>query len=260
MNTIIWINDRKNDMENIVRGAFPMLWANKIIGKTVFLGNAVYHDMDNFDPEAFSWLVSDVLAMNIKSRYASENAGFKRALQEMNTYYEEEKPKDVFVLAPSDEKTASILGKWKNIISKQSRHDESDDETCKNAVQCVGEFFCENEKSSDNIIPAKSEYLYMLDVVLLDQEYKSLIDGQQDFVLSMALYYYITKKLNAKCFLYSMHTYLSSLQNNWINLYKKLDDDAPNNLEIIPRTQFFSGSLNIDKLNFIIGQFPKEKE
>lgn len=256
MNTIIWINDRKNDMENIVRGAFPMLWANKIIGKTVFLGNAVYHDMGNFDSKAFSWLISDVLAMNIKSRRALENEDFRNALKEMNSYYENENPKDVFVLGTPDTKIVDLLDE----LSEQIIDDESHDRTCANVVKCVEGFFNEDETSADNIIPAKSEYIYMLDVVLLDQEYKSLIDGKQKFVLSMALYYYITKKLNAKCFLYSMHTYLSSLQNNWINLYKKLDGDAPKNLEIIPRTQFFAGSLNIDKLNFIIEQFPKEKE
>lgn len=260
MNTIIWINDRKNDMENIVRGSFPVFWANGLLGKTVFLGDAIYQDMDNFNREAFSWLISDVLAMNLKSRYASENTDFKKALEKMNTYYETENPKDVFVLAPSDPKIVDIISKWRDIISKQNQRGEIDDETCEKAVQCVSEFFDNNEESSDNIIPAKEEYVYMLDVVLLEQEYKSLIDGQPDFVLSMALYYYITKKLNAKCFLYSMHTYLSSLQNNWINLYKKLDDGAPKDLKIIPRTQFYTGSLNIDELNFIIGQFPKEKE
>ncbi len=260
MNTIIWINDRKNDMENIVRGSFPIFWANGVLGKTVFLGDAVYHDMDKFDSEAFSCLISDVLAMSIKGRFASENMDFKNALQKMNKYYEDEKPKDVFVLAPSEKKTEDIIDKWKNIIYKQNRPDVSDDETGENAVQCVGDFFSKDEKSNDNIIPANKEYVYLLDVILLDQEDNSLISGQQDFVLSMALYYYITKKLNAKCFLYSMHTFNSSLQKNWINLYKKLDNDAPNDLNIIPRTQFFAGSLNIDKLNFIIGQFPKESE
>ncbi len=99
MNTIIWINDRKNDMENIVRGSFPILWANEVLGKTVFLGDAVYHDMDKFDSDAFSWLISDVLAMSIKSRFASENTGFKQELQKVHKYYEDEKPKDDIVLA-----------------------------------------------------------------------------------------------------------------------------------------------------------------
>ena len=237
-----------------------MLWANEIFGKAVFLGNAVYQDMDNFNSEVFSCLISDVLAMNLKSRHASENANFKQALQKMNKYYETENPKDVFVLAPSDEDTAKIIDRWKGIISEQNQHNGIDDKMREEAVQCVSDFFCENEESHNNIIPAKKEYVYMMDVVLLDQEHKSLIDGQQNLVLSMALYYYITKKLNAKCFLYSMHTYLSSLQNNWIRLYKMLDDDAPKDLKIIPRTQFYTGSLNMDELNFIIGQFPKEKE
>lgn len=260
MNTIIWINDRKNDMENIVRGSFPIFWAKGVLGKAVFLGDAVYHDMDRFNPEAFSQIISGVLAMNLKSRYALENADFKKALEGMNTYYEAENPKDVFVLAPSDKKIADIISKWRDIISKRNQHDEIDGELCEKVVQCVRGFFHNDERASDNIIPANKEYVYMLDVVLLEQDYKSLIDGKPDFVLSMALYYYITKELKAKCFLYSMHTYLSSLQNNWKSLYKKLDDNAPKDLEIIPRTQFFAGSLNIDKLNYIIGQYSKEKE
>ncbi len=260
MNTIIWINDRKNDMENIVRGTFPKLWASGILGKAVFLGNAVYHDMDDFDPEAFSLLISDVLTMNIKSRYASENPDFKKALQEMNTYYEKNTPKDVFVLAPSNKTAEGIINKWKEIIYKKDIYDKDNNKMCEAAVKCVGGFFCDNDESGDNVIPANSEYVYMLDVVLLDQEYNSLIAKEPGFVLSMALYYYITKELHAKCFLYSMHTYLSSLQNNWINLYRKLDDKAPKDLEIFSRTQFFAGSLNMDKLNFIIGQFPKGEE
>ncbi len=260
MNTIIWINDRKNDMENIVRGAFPKLWASGILGKAVFLGNAVYHDMNNFDQEAFSSLISDVLAMNIKSRYAEENEDFKSALQKMNTYYENENPKDVFVLAQSEEKIAGIIDNWEKIISNQNKNDESSGETRENAVKCVKDLFCESGKSDNDLIPANKEYVYMLDVVLLAQEHERLISGQHDLVLSMALYYYITNTLKAKCFLYSMHTYLSSLQKNWIDFYRKLDDKAPSNLKIIPRTQFYAGSLNIDELNFIIGQFSKEGE
>lgn len=254
MNTIIWINDRKNDMENIVRGSFPTLWSEEIFSKAVFLGDAVYHDMDKFDSEAFSSLVSDVLAMNLKSRYASEHPDYKMALQKMNAYYEKEMPKDVFVLATSDEQIADIISKWEKIDY------ENDDKAREDTVQCVSELFCEDEKSSNKIIPKNSKYVYMLDVVLLDKEEKSLIGGQHQIVLSMALYYYITKKLKAKCFLYSKHTYLSFLQNNWIELYNELYNDAPENLKIIPRAQFFAGSLNIDELNFIINQFPKEKE
>lgn len=260
MNTIIWINDRKNDMENIVRGSFPVFWANGILGKAVFLGNAVYHDMQDFDPEIFSELISDVLAMNIKRSRANENADLRQALEKMNTYYEEKKPKDVFVLALSDPKINAIISEWEGIISKQKQPGEFDDEMLKKAVQCIGKFFENNEESDDKIIPSNKEYVYMLDVVLLEQDYKSLIDDQPNFVLSMALYYYITKELKAKCFLYSMHTYLYSLQNNWMSLYKKWDANAPEDLKIIHRTNFFAGSLNYDKLNSIIGQFPKEKE
>lgn len=260
MNTVIWINDRKSDMECIVRGSFPTLWESGIVSKVVLLGDAVYKDMHNFDSKIFSSLISDVLAMYSKHCSSLNSIYNQQKLSDMNKFYENENPKDVFVLEPSNNKIKKIMDNWKKKNFKQEiQQAKTDEEKSKFIGSSIGDLFSEKEDQTD-IIPANSEYLYMLDIVLLEKDYEKLVSEQPSYVLSMALHYYITRILQARCFLYSQHTYHSVLQNNWVTQYRKLDDTTSPDLNIIPRTQFYAGSLNIDRLKLIIKQFNEERK
>lgn len=258
MKTIVWINDKKSDMENIVRGAFPILWEHQVIGKTVFLGDAAFQDMEQFDVDFFKELIKDVLAMKIKSHFtscASNSEQIKNSLTQMLNYYESDNDDYVYVLAKSKKYLASVISEWNNVVSEYNKNNAS----IKKIDQCVGKLFASKDNQAEITVPQNEKYLYMLDVVLLKDEDKNLIDGKTKLVLSMALYYYITKKLNAKCFLYSTHTYNSTLQTNWKELYANLDNKA-DDIVIIPNTQFFPGSTNKNTLESIIKDIPDHKE
>lgn len=56
---IIWIDDREDEMEQVLRGAFIELWKRNILSQVVFFGNA-YPKFVCQDSQWFSNLIVDV--------------------------------------------------------------------------------------------------------------------------------------------------------------------------------------------------------
>lgn len=253
MNTIIWIDDRSDDMEQIARGTFCALWKSGIFNKTVFLGDYV-QEVSGEDCKAYSYLINDLLYEMFQSECENEDEDNEDennvALRKLYTNYKENY--DVFDMATciNDEKNCvnkeqivSMINHWKRLDSTTDIFEKDSKKLADDyKVDC---FF--------QLINNPSQFVYALDIVLLKGDEEKLnCDTECSLpVLSMELYHYITKELKCKCLLYSRYTYLNRLANNWKKIYLStyLTDNGNQenhkecDLNILPRDELYEGSV-----------------
>lgn len=243
MNTIIWIDDRDDDMEQIARGAFCELWQHGIFNKTVFLGDYI-KEVSAEDCEAYSYTINDILYdlcrdKGVLANEVEEDNGELKTL--FNAYQSNYSVTDMATCINDKrnleykEQIKSMINSWKKIDSTTKIQNKESIKS--NPDYNVEHFFA--------LIDNPSQFVYALDVVLLEGDEGKLNCDAEDRlpVLSMELYHYITKELKCKCLLYSRYTYLNRLSDNWRELYSILYD-VNDNLHILSREELYEGSVN----------------
>lgn len=248
--TLIWIDDRCDDMEQIARGAFMKLWEYGIYSKTVFFGD-YYRKVSKSEFEIYKQTVNDLFFELYDLRCdpvaQEENSELVKLY---NDYFKDDNINNLALCIPSNDNKElrkeidSLIKEWKSLI-----HD--------NNVWVPDNKEIDQDYQVDSIfksIENAENFVYALDVVLLKGDFKKLNCSYEKSVpvISMELYHFITKKLNAPCVLYSRYTYLNRLENNWKKLYyERYSDDKINNIDIKSREGLNFGALNKQTLEFI---------
>lgn len=256
--TLIWIDDRADDMEQIVRGAFCELWKEKIFSKTVFLGDFI-QEVSEEDCSVYGYTVREILfdlcrdyGVIDPSRYKEDNSNLKDIYDKCKTLFDS-KEFSTCIYDKKDEefvkKIHLMIQNWKAVKSTQDVWDDNFVQT-KNDLK-PDDFF--------KLIENPEKFVYALDIVLLKGDESKLNCDINDSapILSIELYHYITQELKCKCLLYSRYTNRNRLANNWKELYLKRHKKECD-LEILSRDGLFDGSIDRSYIEMIKNLFEKE--
>lgn len=254
---IFWIDDRDDDMEQIVEGMFCELWKRGISNKTLFFGDAV-REVDDERLSEYRGRVADEF-QNLFVLYDGDIENMepdeKKICSNLRAISEKDLADDHIDslanwLPLNEDKIADVVKKWKIGIDKETWESEKELSQSYNL-----------EELWKRLAP-KINGTVALDVVLLEGDERKLNCKEDDAcpVISMEFYYHITKKLGHQCVLYSKYTSLNRLQNNWKKLYKARYGDLQKELKIYSRRALYKGQINWAVLSEILKHISEEGE
>ncbi len=246
LNTIVWIDDREDEMEKVARGAFVELWKEGILSRVAFLGNA-FPDCICDDPICFA--DEEIIGNFKRYKYCCENQLGGTAivneaiLKEVDDELSNLDKNYLAFCIPNDNVTSDLQNKINVILESWEKRNSILSENW-----CNRQYRLEELYSVKNIfasIENPGDFAYALDIILLknDEDKLNCDIKLAEPILSMELYHYITKELGAPCLLYTKYSYLNRLRDNWISLYSKRYNDIEGD-SIVSRENLNLGSID----------------
>lgn len=247
---LIWIDDRNDDMEQVVKGMFCRLWGKGIFNRTLFFGDAIQEVDDNL-MHVFQYTVVSEFYW-LWRQYGDPASGQTGGLQAIKERLESGNQEEILSALVSripftEDNIRRTVTAWKQGIDKATWLGKGNLPEALDIAPILNHITADGDGTT----------AFALDVILLEGDGKKL-NCEADYakpIISMELYHYITEILHAKCTLYSRYTYLNMLQRNWVYLYTARYGDDSKQVTIHPRRGLYEGQIDPDLQNEFVGYF-----
>lgn len=246
MRKLIWVDDRADEMEQILRGAFYDFWDRYVFNQIVFFGDA-FGEITGHDVERFDSKLKAVFSQYLKSRRIwtddeSNSDEVKDFISQVSN--------SVCVSSIRNSTHADHIDKWKKL----------DMETWRDSSKSMHDIYIPSYL--DELIQNDNgdQIVFALDLVLLEGDLEKL-DCDQSLarpILSMEIYHYIKKTLRKECVLYSRYTFRDRFQNNWKHVYSLRYPKESIPEPIIPRVDFHRGAVDMREIERVMRYFSEE--
>ncbi len=254
--TIIWIDDREDEMEKVAKGAFVELWKEGIISRVAFLGNAF---PDNTCDDPIFFVEEEIIGNFQRFKYSCENqvGGFagidKKIVEEVdNELKKHEEKKEYLAFCIPNNNQPELKERISKTLTSWEKKKSISLENWNNKQYNLEEIY--SVKSIFDSIENPQNFVYALDIILLknDDDKLSCDIEKAEPILSLELYHYIREELKAPCLLYTRYSYLNRLRDNWISLYSQRYSDIEID-SIVSRENLNLGSIDDSTINKLKG-------
>lgn len=197
---IIWIDDKTSEIQNVVNEMFKSLWENNIRSNIyIFAEDSAYHKNMDTDIKKLNEIIVQVFVNYLISKNWIDNKDGDEAYPLINL--NENVDSNPFIPKSDVANNKShIFNKLNDIIDKKDIQDLSNILTKENGFE------------EDRII--------MIDMCLSQEDFFSLVKGENKTILSMYLYDFFKNK-GYSTYMYTTFTNPTDLINKWRVIYEK---------------------------------------